>query len=98
MRIFLLVDIWCPSISNLQFSSVHLHVKPDFIGNQDSGNSSKLHIYIPKNKTQPDLQVVYISMSNLTLQGRYSVFHNFISPNKELCSKIALGKVGVSLP
>ena len=28
----------------------------------------------------------------------YSVFHNFISPNKELCSKMALGKVGVSLP
>ena len=28
----------------------------------------------------------------------YSVSHNFIYPSKELCSKIALGEVGVSLP
>ena len=29
---------------------------------------------------------------------RYSVFHNSISPSKELYSKMALGKVGVSFP
>ena len=28
----------------------------------------------------------------------YSVFYNFISPSKELCSKMALGEVGLSLP
>ena len=28
----------------------------------------------------------------------YSVIHNFIAPSKELCSKMALGEVGVSLP
>ena len=28
----------------------------------------------------------------------YSVSHNFIAPSKELCSIMALGKVGVSLP
>ena len=28
----------------------------------------------------------------------YSVIHNSIAPSKELCSKMALGEVGVSLP
>ena len=28
----------------------------------------------------------------------YSVWHNFIPPSKELCSKMALGDVGVSFP
>ena len=35
---------------------------------------------------------------NFLNSNTYTVFHNFISPNKELCSKMALGKVGVSLP
>ena len=43
MRIFLrlFVAIWCPSIGISiisQLHSVHLHVKPDFSINQDSGN------------------------------------------------------------
>ena len=29
---------------------------------------------------------------------KYSVIHNSIAPSKELCSKMALGEVGVSLP
>ena len=33
-----------------------------------------------------------------TYLQRYSVSHNFIYPSKELCSKIVLGEVGVSLP
>ena len=28
----------------------------------------------------------------------YSVIHDSIAPSKELCSKMALGEVGVSLP
>ena len=32
------------------------------------------------------------------LSLKYSVSQNFIYPSKELCSKIALGEVGVSLP
>ena len=28
----------------------------------------------------------------------YSVSHNFVAPSKELCSKMALGEVEVSLP
>ena len=28
----------------------------------------------------------------------YSVIHNSIAPSKELCSKMALGEVGLSLP
>ena len=43
-------------------SSVHLHVKPDFSGNQDSGNTIKLivkkNLFIPKLKTQEDLQQI----------------------------------------
>ena len=31
-------------------------------------------------------------------KGTYSVIHNSIAPSKELCSKMALGEVGLSLP
>ena len=32
------------------------------------------------------------------VQTTYSVIHNSIAPSKELCSKMALEEVGVSLP
>ena len=34
----------------------------------------------------------------LTRKTIYSVIHNSIAPSKELCSKMALEEVGVSLP
>ena len=51
------------------------------------------------------IHVIHISLNNvpplnsvLFFEKAYSVSHNFIYPSEELCSKIALGKVGVSLP
>ena len=39
-----------------------------------------------------------ISNNRAALITVYSVSHNFIAPSKELCSKMAQGEVGVSLP
>ena len=38
------------------------------------------------------------NMKKLPSKVAYSVIHNSIAPSKELCSKMALGEVGVSLP
>ena len=46
---------------------------------------------------QRPLEVMILERSK-ALQVKYSVIHNSIAPNEELCSKMALGEVGVSLP
>ena len=44
----------------------------------------------------PTLYYTQINMYTTCLT--YSVSHNFIDPSKELCSEMALGEVGMSLP
>ena len=44
------------------------------------------------------LRLPLSTMGLFHLHSRYSVSHNFIYPSKELCSKMDLGEVGVSLP
>ena len=49
----------------------------------------------------PSLKVIAMQLTQATQVAErlcYSVSHNFIYPSKELCSKMALGEVGVSLP
>ena len=46
-------------------------------------------------------QIHFCDLCNKTIlemDSHYSVFHKSIASSKELCSKMALGEVGVSLP
>ena len=43
-------------------------------------------------------KIIFGPYRSKTLLLKYSVIHNSIAPSKELCSKMTLGEVGVSLP
>ena len=45
-----------------------------------------------------NFNIIILKVGLRWLLMMYSVTHNSIAPSKELCSKIALGEVGVSLP
>ena len=64
------------------------------IYNKFGGNNPSILKFIYSEKATKFCEI----STNYLTGSTYSVSHNFIYPSKELCSKMALGEVGVSLP